>query len=309
MSTSRTIDRNDYNTLVTRINEILGTGKDPLGNYISDATRGYGQSVITTALPEPPTPVTIQEDQWDSLYFDLLSILIHQTGNTPLIPNISDGEVVRLGAAFPLSAYESALTLADANRFNLALSQSIISPGGSATYSSAWSSRAETTVTVTFPSAEQARYFFNSGGKIRFSSSRTGGSNTSQNSSWTNLLNSAGTIEFSANPSNFNFYNLTGSYLPFVQISAGSGFYNANNFKIEARCNISNNSASGATIIYFKISWLDDYVDLKPSLPNDQVDGVLTLTVEEQKASGTLQPSGSFTISSPTYNVSSITAS
>ena len=64
------------------------------------------------------------------------------------------------------------------------------------------------TAQITFVSADAARYFFNSGGKIRFSSSRTRGSSTSQNNAWTNVLNSAGTIEFGGDTENLDFYIL-----------------------------------------------------------------------------------------------------
>lgn len=299
MSTPRTINRDDYNTLRSQIINILGSGS---------GSRGYGQSIASSALPAPPATVTVDDAQWDQLYIDLINIIIHQTGNLPPLPNVSEGDVVRLGASFPLSSYETAITNADANRFNIALSRSTLTSRGSVNYSTAWVTQAQSIVDVTFPSAADARYFFNSGGKIRLTSSRTGGSSSAQNASWTNLLTSAGVVAFSGNSSGLNFYSLTGSFQNFY-IASASNPYSANNYKIEARCNIPDNSNGGATIVYFRITWSDTYVDFQPSPPNDQVDGVLTLTVEELKASGTLEPSGSFNIVSPTFNLSPISAS
>ena len=51
-----------------------------------------------------------------------------------------------------------------------------------------------TTKTFTFASRNQLRYFFNAGGMIRLSWSRTGGTASSQNTSWTDTLTAAGTI-------------------------------------------------------------------------------------------------------------------
>lgn len=298
--TIRTISRNDYNSIRSQLALLLGNGS---------ASRGYGQAVYSTELPAPPTPVTIQDEQWDSLYYDLINILIHQTGVTPSLPNVGEGEVIRLGASYPLSSYESAIAQADINRFNLALNQSVITSQGTVTYSSPWSNQATASVIVQFSNPDQARYFFNSGGKIRFSSSRTGGSSTAQNNSWTSLLLSAGVLEFGAASENLNFYTLTGDWQT-LTVRSGSGYYlyAANSLRIEARCNIPDNSNGGAQVVFFRISWSDAYVDLKPSLPLDQVDGLLTLTVEEQKASGVLQPSGNFSITSPSYVISSISA-
>ncbi len=299
MSTPRTINRDDFNNLRSQIVAILGTGT---------GSRGYGQAVSSSALPPPPATVTVDDVQWDQLYLDLVNIIIHQTGNTPTLPNIGEGDVIRLGASFPLSSYETATANADANRFNIALSRGTVTSRGSVSYSTAWVNQAQSIVTVAFPNADAARYFFNSGGKIRFSSSRAGGSSSAQNNSWTNLLSSIGTISFSANSAVSNFYTLTGSFTTFY-VSSASTPYSANNFRIEARCDIANNSNGGATTVYFRISWEDSYVDLQPLPPNDQVDGVLTLSVEELKATGTLEPSGSFNITSPTFTLSPISAS
>lgn len=300
MAITRTINRNDYNNIRSQIDLLLGVGS---------GSRGYGQTLNSSELPAPPTPITVQDEQWDSLYYDLVNILVHQNGTIPLIPNVDGGEVIRLGASYPLSAYETAIATADTNRFQLALSQSVITSRGSANYSSAWSNQAQATITVTFPSSDSARYFFNSGGKIRFNSSRSGGSSTSQNSSWTNLLASIGMVEFGANTSLANFYSLTGTNQT-VFLRSASSVYSANSFRIDARCDISDNSNGGATVVYFTVIWRDAYIDTQPFPPNDQVDGILSLTVEEQKATGILQPDGSsFTIISPSYSVSSITAS
>ena len=47
---------------------------------------------------------------------------------------------------------------------------------------------------INFLSADAARYFFNAGGKIKLSFSRTGGDASSRNTFWTNLCAAAGTV-------------------------------------------------------------------------------------------------------------------
>jgi len=46
------INRNDYNNIRSQIDKILGTGA---GSY------GYGQALVSTALPAAPTPITVQD--------------------------------------------------------------------------------------------------------------------------------------------------------------------------------------------------------------------------------------------------------
>lgn len=125
-----------------------------------------------------------------------------------------------------------------------------------------------------------------------------------------------GTVSFGAdtNP-NVNFYTLTNSYQQ-CYINSLSTPYSANSYKLEAKCNVSNNSSGTATEIMIRVTLLDSYVDPDtfnpgpPTFPpNDVVDGTLTIAVQELKATGTLQPTGAFTITSPTYSLSTITAS
>jgi hypothetical protein len=57
-----------------------------------------------------------------------------------------------------------------------------------------WNTSSTLSKTFTFASRNQLRYFFNTGGMIRLSWSRTGGTTSSQNTAWTDTLTAAGTI-------------------------------------------------------------------------------------------------------------------
>ena len=167
-------------------------------------------------------------------------------------------------------------------------------------------------MTCDFPDATTARHFFNSGGKIRITSALTAGVATAQVNAWVNFLNSVGTRSFGAgtNPT-VNYYTLTNSYQIFYQDSLSSP-YSANNYKLEARSNVANNSTGTATQVQIRVTLTDTYTDTGPAPnppPGDSVEGTLTVNVAEVKASGLLQPSGNFTITSPTYSLSSIVAS
>ena len=290
------IDDLDFNTLRNKIIEVIGNGA---GTY------GYGQAIQSSQVFQGNI---ITKTQWDGLRFDLVNILIHQTGVTPTLIEVARGSVIGEDAGDPLQAYGRAIDTARINRFLLAAGQSTITAVSTKTYTSTWSSSASMTVQLTFGSADNARFFFNSGGKIRFTSTRTGGSSTAQNNAWSNILASAGVVEFGADSETLDFYTLTNSYQTRFQ-SFLSTPYSANNYKIESLCNVANNSTGTATSITFRIVWSDTYVDAFPGIPpEDIVDGTLSLSVEEVKASGVLQPAGSFSITSPSYTVSNITA-
>lgn len=296
---ARDIDDLDFNSLRNKIIKIIGNGS---GQY------GYGQTIQSSAVFEGNI---VSSAQWNGLRYDLLNILIHQTGSTPSITEIIKGQVIRQGAGDPIQEYDRIIDAATFTRFELAPSQSLVTAVSTKNYSSAWTTQAQMTAQLNFGSADAARFFFNSGGKINFVSSRSGGSSTAQNNAWTNVLNNAGTISFGGDSENLDFYTLTNFY-QVRELATLSTPYSANNYKIEALCNVANNSAGTATSITFRITWLDSYSETFPNTvvaPADQVDGTLSLSIEEVKASGNLQPTGSFTITSPSYTISNITAS
>jgi hypothetical protein len=89
--------------------------------------------------------------------------------------------------------------------------------------------------------------------------------------------------------------------------------YAANQYRIEVVSNIADNTLGGATTLTFRVTYADTYVYSgtgSPSIP-DNVDGTLILTVDELRASGTLQPlgTGPFVITRPSYSISGISGS
>jgi hypothetical protein len=297
----------DYNAIRNKIVAILGTGS---------GQQGYGQPVASSALFSGNN---ITKSQWDLLRYDLINAKVHQDGVSPSIVTIASGDFIGYGAGYPNTNYDTIAEQSILNRFNIGAGQSVLSLAtmagqtapGVISRTGSWSTQSQCVLTVTFATANEARYFFNSGGKIRFTSSRTGGVTSAQNTQWTNLLSTgAGTINFGAQtPAIVNFYTLTTSYQQWSTVSASSP-YAANFYRIEALCNCTDptNVNGTASVVTFRITWGDSYLDVDPTPPGDLVDGTLSLTVEEFKAAGSLEPSGSFSITSPSYSISAITA-
>jgi hypothetical protein len=297
----------DYNTIRNKIIPIIGVGS---------ADKGYGQAVQSTAVFEGNVAT---KAQWDALRFDIINAKLHQDGVMPPIVEIQKTTPIRYGPGNPNTDYSVLADIAVSNRFAVAPGQTVLSSKASGTLTTSWGALASCELTITFLNSNDARYFFNSGGKIKFTSTRTGGAPTSQNGAWTSLLSSAGTQAFTGDPTQLiNFYKLTNSYQTFYIRSATTPYSN-NSFKLEAKSNVADNVGGTATQVVIKVSWVDAYVDPDTlqapgsspasNAPNDTVDGILTINVEETKASGTLYPYGGFTISSPTYSLSSISTS
>lgn len=291
----------DYNAIRNKIIAIMGTGS---------GQQGYGQSIQSSAVFSGNN---ITKNQWDLLRYDIVNAKVHQDGVMPTIVALTPSDYVGYGAGHPNENYDTLSEQAILNRFELGAGQSVLSTAATQTRTGSWGTQSQCTLTATFSSANEARYFFNSGGKLRFTSSRTGGTTSSQNNAWTDLLNTTiGTINFGAQiPSTINFYTLTTSYQTFYQLSSTTP-YSANYYRLEALCNCTDptNVNGTASVVTFRITWRDDHpFDAFATPPGDLVDGTLAITVEELKALGSLMPSGSFSITSPAYSISSITAS
>lgn len=294
----------DYNSIRNKIIPIIGVGS---------ADKGYGQAVQSTAVFEGNVAT---KAQWDALRFDILNAKLHQDGVIPAIVEIQKTTPIRFGPGNPNTDYSILSDIAVSNRFTVAAGQTVLSAKANRTLETAWSTSASCELTLTFLNSNDARYFFNSGGKIKFTSTRTGGALTAQNGAWTSLLSTVGTQTFSADPTLIvNFYKLTNSYQTFY-VRSSSTPYSDNSFKLEAKSNVADNIGGTASQVTIKISWLDSYVDPDTlaapgsypasTPPGDVVDGILSINVEETKASGTLYPYGGFTITSPTYSLSAI---
>ena len=302
------IEAADYNSIRNKVIAVLGDGA---------GSTGYGQTArINSAAVSAGASVTAA--QWGNLRWDIFNTLVHQNGTNPSIVTVATGDTIRFGAANPNNAYDTLANTLTTNRFNAA---NFAEDGlGSKSSTSAWSVQKYIDITYTFSTSAAARYFFNSGGVIRIRSSKTAGNGTSQDLTWQSLLTAAGTQSFGGqtpatgfSPMNgTNFYRLTNSFQTY-HTSTGSGTYSANNYRLQAACNVANNSSGTANIVYIRVLFTDGYTD--PDVgrpisfaPGDVVDGTLTVTSDALRPTSTMQvpPSvATFTVSTPTSNLSS----
>jgi hypothetical protein len=228
----------------------------------------------------------------------------------------------------PITQYDDFANTIVANRFNVGAGQSFTTTKGTVsetwpgTYGASWNTTIRSTIRVRFSSAANARHFFNSGGEIRFNSSRSGSTARAQDLAWTNLLTTAATKAFGGNKpttgvgtlNGQNFYRLTSTFQEWTSTSYSSP-YTANKWSITARCrDVANNSLGTSADIEFQSEWIDGYVDpgnYYLDVPNDEdkVTGTISLTVTTLEATGILQPvgTGAFAVESPIVTVSAIT--
>ena len=291
----------DYSTLRSSAISIIGNGS---------ATFGYGQPIQSV---EKIAHEKISQTDWDLLRYDIVNARTHQDGVAPTITDINEGQIL----SFTNNAQYSGLaSTAVSNRFNIGSGRFLTESAVSSTRSTSWNTLVVCEVTATFANADLCRWFFNSGGQIRIQSSRIDGTSNAQNNDWSSLTTAAGMQAFGSqtpsagfSPMNGqNFYRLTNSYQNFYSLSS-SAPYSANSYNLDAKCDVANNSSGTATTVFIRVRFVDNYTDpgpLGPPFTGDDVDGTLTVTVTEKRATGPLVPSGTFTITRPTYSITAI---
>ena len=315
------IDRDDYNTIQSTVASIMGTGA---------GTNGYGQPFSSDQVAEGDQ-ITVNE--YANLVYDLTNISRHQSGSVPTFAEPEEGDKIKYNLTTePIDQYLGLANQYFIDRFNIDASYRSITALADATSGvtvtqktwpnasqDAWKYVQQVEVTVSWTTSEHARHFFNSGGKILFTSTRTGGTTSggtntiaNQNNSWSTLLDGNARLEFAGNSSTGSvdgsqFFRLGNTYSsPFVNIT-DTGAYTTNAFKIYAKSDVSNNNLGTARTLTFLIQWIDSHQELGIDAP-DGVDGTLSLYLECLKPSQALVPAGSgnWTVVTPIVNYGTI---
>ena len=312
----------DYNSIRNKVIAVLGNGS---GNS------GYGQQarIVSTAVAEG-NKVTVNE--WANLRFDIINAYKHINGSNPVTAVVSEGNTIRYTGSFtpdtgsldvPQKQYDDWANDITNTRFTVAAGESATTSVTTSNRTTAWVSQCECVIQLYWSNANDARYWFNSGGKIRISASRSGGAGTAQNTSWTSLLSAAGTQSFGgAVPSTdttpndgTNWYRTTSTFQTFYTATASSP-YGSNNYRLQARCvDVPSNSGGTAVSGEIRVLFTDGYTDSGAAFspnppPGDDIDGTLSVSVSTLFATGIMVPSSAaFTVVQPTIAIGAVTGS
>lgn len=272
----------DYNAIVgsspsataNQINTIWGVGN---GNA------GYGQ----TALSQVSTGGTVTATQWATAVNTLNTISTHQSGSGTGIGAPTAGSVITY-----LSTFQSSVNTTYTNRLNAATNGTDITGGAPA--ASVWNTATPTTQTITrtatFASADQARYFFNAGGKLVLTFTSTNTLGNAKGADWVSLLNTkmasmvvgsmtnsrtgtGGTA--SATNTAIGYWNAgtagTGTSIITLTSASGTADYSSNSVAVSVKTNgVQGANGDVGTVVTFTITLTDAAADTNtapPSLP------------------------------------------
>src|SRR5210317_17530 len=203
-----TILDDHYNDFATSVNAIWGSGS---------GDSGYGQSGTVSSVS---AGTTVTATQWTTLLSRISSSASHQNSSITSISNPSAGSTI---SAY--TALSTNIATVTTNRLNVHARQGLLTNAASTT------TGLTGTITQTgnwaWGSTDQARYFFNAGGRISVSWSITGYTANLKANNWNTLLNgevgtyyiysqssgkSGGSGTVNINLTNLGWHDMTGSY-------------------------------------------------------------------------------------------------
>jgi len=314
VTTSDTVAPADYDNMVANLSRQLATPADvTLGTYSAGSTYGYNQSALTLDAATGETISASSSSEGYKNLQDEAQALATFTG-VSLYSSSSTDKVT--GDSITASDWNNLMndtkSLFDA-RLSIPSSSLTTDSSGTSSRTTAWGSSGTPEITHvfthSFSSEAHARGFYNAGGEVLFTASRSGGTSGSsagtigsQNSNWTSLLSAMGTLTFNLNnltssgstgtSAGKGFYELTTSYQE-LYIKYGSGAYASNYYQIQAAVN----STTNPTVVTFKVIMRDDHAlgdgigadgidgNADDSVGYvDSVDGTITSTIQTKRA-------------------------
>lgn len=287
-SAGSTITAADWD--VARNNILLITGTPGGSN------EGWGQS---WSVHNPAAGATITDTNTNDIINAAQDIAVY-TGASNNVSDVSNAALIQDTDLNNIQA-----TITNGYNARLTADASYLSQEAkdTSTRTAAWSTTVTHDVTVTFGSATIRNAFFNAGGSLYFTASRSGGSTTDQNTDWTNMLSAMGTIKMnytqttasSGTTTSIGNNDLTTTYQT-IYTKAGSGSYSTNYYSIQAR-------ADSSTVLRFLITFGDSHTGRGYF---DSVDGTLTSVAGQYRPnSGTLPNGYSVVVATPTYTTNS----
>ena len=296
VSTGDNITAAQFNSLQSRVENVMGTGS---------GDSGYGQTLSSAQVAVTDT---VQATDMINIKTDIDKANNHLIGSNSSISAIAVGKVLGADATGDTTStltdttggfndYETAVGVIETNKLSIDSGNSSVESAISSQRTTNWNGIITHDFNITFSDANQRRYFFNAGGEIRFSASRAGGSSYSKNTDWTNMLSNMGTIKFgrtdttctgTGTTTTIGNSDLTSTYQT-IFTKDGSGNYAENQYEVQARYSTVDGQDK---VLQFTVRFEDNDAGdqqggyLPGAAVDEDVSGTITSTIQQLRATG-----------------------
>lgn len=243
------IEATDYNNLIGTNTSVSGTTLNGVWAWGGNS-RGYGQSPLSSVSVSS----TVTATQWATLINTLNSANTHINGTDSGLTANTAGQLIGFSGAL-----QTKVNGANSDRLLFASNSATVVNSGTLTAYTAWTSTT-TSATLTrsfgaqvaFASPDQARFFFNAGGRLKFNISGTGTGSTRSTAAQNMCGYLGGILLFGANTSggragtggtvttnltNVGYYGLTTANVNFVGVTSVTTSYTTDTGTIAVRTN------------------------------------------------------------------------
>ena len=263
-----TILDDEYNAFVANssspfgYNHFAGTGA---------TVYGLGQTAIPTVVADNNI---ITASQWNTLLAGIDNIANHTNDTMTARGQVTAGDTIAIKAAVAadLATLAASVAAASPNATALATSSALQTV---TTGSEGWDTSATQEVSITFANANNMRYFFNAGGKMRITVGIVAAATSDKDTAFANLGTAVGNLDINSltttrsgsgetlttNGLALGFQDLTTSYQVILKLTSDNTNYTGNHVVISAKTTGGAGNSGSATVLTIKMVATDGAAD------------------------------------------------
>ena len=231
---------------------------------------GLGQTAIDTVSAGG----VINASQWNALFTGITNIANHTNDTITSRSSVSAGDDIDIASAVAadLATLAASVAAGSPNATALATSSALQTQTSG---SEGWNATATQEVSVTFASANNMRFFFNGGGKVRITVGIVAAATSDKDTAYANLGTALGNIDIASlattrsgsgetlttNNLARGFNDLTTSYQNIIKLTSDNSGYTGNNIEIFAKTTGGSGASGAATVLTIKMVATDGAAD------------------------------------------------
>jgi len=258
-SAGDTILDDEYNAFVANssspfgYNHFAGTGA---------TVYGLGQ----TAIDQVSAGGLINASQWNALFTGITNIANHTNDTITSRSSVSAGDDIDIASAVAadLATLAASVAAGSPNATALATSSALQTQTSG---SEGWNASATQEVSVTFANANNMRFFFNGGGKVRITVGIVAAATSDKDTAYANLGTALGNLDIASlattrsgsgetlttNNLARGFQDMTTSYQNIIKLTSDNSGYTGNNIEIFAKTTGGTGASGAATVLTIKM--------------------------------------------------------
>ena len=247
-------------------NNFAASSSSPFGYNHFAGTGATVYGLGQTAIDQVSAGGTVNASQWNTLFTGITNIANHTNDSITSRSSQSAGDDIAIVSAIAadLATLAASVAAGSPNATAIATSSALQTV---TTGSEGWNSSATQEVSITFANANNMRFFFNGGGKMRITVGIVAAATSNKDTAYANLGTALGNIDIASlattrsgsgetlttNNLARGFNDLTTSYQNIIKLTSDNTGYTGNTVEIFAKTTGGNGNSGAATVLTIKM--------------------------------------------------------